>query len=78
MGQPASLTTSRPEAPVRSTGIKQVSTLGKSSPAEIRQEKKRPHDFVCESCGEEWDTPGHMFWLSRDYCPQCGEVVEAK
>lgn len=51
--------------------------LGQSSPADIRRLNARQHDFVCD-CGEEWDTPAHMFWLCRMYCEKCGEVVEAK
>lgn len=54
-----------------------MTALAKFSPREKREAKKVRHDFVCEACGEEWDTPGHMFWLSRMYCV-CGEVVEAK
>jgi hypothetical protein len=50
-----------------------VSTLGKTAPAE----KRRKPDFHCDACGEEWDAPGHMFWLCRMYCV-CGEVVEAR
>jgi len=50
-------------------------TLGQTAPAEKRQQRK--YDFTCE-CGEEWDTPGHMFWVCRMYCVSCGEVVEAK
>lgn len=49
--------------------------FAKQSPIEKRQAKKS--DFVCD-CGEEWMTPGHMFWLCRMQCPQCGEVVEAR
>lgn len=49
--------------------------FAKLSPIEKRQAKKS--DFVCE-CGEEWMTPGHMFWLCRMQCPQCGEGVEAR
>ena len=48
-------------------------TLHKLSPAEKRPRKP---DFHCEACGEEWDTPGHMWWLCRMYCV-CGEIVEA-
>ena len=49
--------------------------FAKLSPIEKRQEEQ--NDFICE-CGEEWMTPGHMFWLCRMQCPQCGEVVEAR
>jgi predicted SprT family Zn-dependent metalloprotease len=44
------------------------------SPAEKRKKK---HDFVCE-CGEEWNTPGHAWWVCRMYCTACGEIVEAE
>lgn len=50
--------------------------LGKSSPRDLRDDK-RQSDFICD-CGEEWMTPGHMFWLCRMYCEKCGEVVEAR
>jgi hypothetical protein len=43
------------------------------SPAEQRPKK---YDFNC-SCGEKWNTPGHMWWLCRMYCV-CGEIVEAE
>ena len=49
--------------------------LGKSSPAEKRIAKK--YDFNCD-CGEQWNTPGHIFWVCRMYCGSCGEVVEAE
>jgi hypothetical protein len=47
-----------------------------TSPAEVRQ-AKRKRDFHCEACGEEWDTPGHIWWVCRMYCV-CGEIVEAE
>lgn len=40
-------------------------------------EKRRKPDFHCEACGEEWNTPGHIFWVCRMYCT-CGEIVEAR
>lgn len=49
--------------------------LGSPSPRDLRQ--KRKYDFHCEACGDEWDAPGHMWWLCRMRC-MCGEVVEAK
>lgn len=51
--------------------------LHKLSPREIREEKQAKSDFICD-CGEEWMTPGHMFWLCRMQCQKCGEMVEAK
>jgi hypothetical protein len=44
------------------------------SPAEKRKKK---NDFVCEACGEEWNTPGHIWWVCRMRCV-CGEIVEAE
>jgi hypothetical protein len=51
---------------------KHYPTAGQS-PAEAR--KTRKYDFHCK-CGEQWDAPGHMFWLCRMYC-SCGEIVES-
>lgn len=53
----------------------QKALLGKTAPAEKRERKP---DFHCEACGDEWDTPGHMFWLCRMRCPTCGEATEAR
>ena len=39
------------------------------------QPTERRPQFVCEACGEKWWH--EMWWLSRDYCPTCGEIVEA-
>lgn len=62
------------------TGLDCVSAVRKryptanTSPAEIR--KARKYDFVCE-CGEEWNAPGHMWWLCKMQCSLCDEIVEA-
>lgn len=40
------------------------------------QPMERRPQFVCESCGEKWWH--EMWWFSRDYCPTCGEIVEAQ
>jgi hypothetical protein len=53
-----------------------MTTLGKQSPADIRKAKARKPDFVCESCGEEWNAPAHAWWVCRMRC-DCGEEVEA-
>jgi hypothetical protein len=42
-----------------------------------REQRPRKFDFTCE-CGEQWDTPGHIWWVCRMYCTGCGEIVEAE
>lgn len=47
------------------------------SPREKRDSSKVKSDFNCD-CGEQWDAPGHLWWLGRMYCVACGEVVESQ
>ena len=54
-----------------------MTTNVRLSPAEIRAAKKPLPDFTCEECGEEWDTPGHIWWVCRMRCV-CGNEVEAR
>lgn len=51
-------------------------TLHRLSPREIRELAKPLPDFRCEACGEEWDQCASRFWVTRMYCPKCGNETE--
>ena len=54
-----------------------LSAYAKESPREKREAKAVNYDFTCDGCGDKWDAPGHIWWISRMYCPNCGTECEA-